>query len=274
MENKTQFRSAGFGGFNRQDVLSYIEQTARETTQQLEALQTQCNEGQEREDELNRQVLERNSQLAALQEEFGALTKERDGLLSRLKKLEPLQLQVPLLQSQLDRVTPDAEAYSNLKNQISDIELESRRRASEIVEQAQKEAEEIASTAQSTAQQQLTAAKESAKKQLNNASRDAATQVSAAQKRAEKLMAEANQKAAVLAQQAEQKVIAEQARVKNLRAQLQSSYEATRNNVQDAVACSLNDVEQMHDALVRLQKTFSETKKLLQDPVPKEKASE
>ena len=38
MENKTQFRSAGFGGFNRQDVLNYIEQTAAETAQQLEEL--------------------------------------------------------------------------------------------------------------------------------------------------------------------------------------------------------------------------------------------
>ena len=38
MENKTQFRSAGFGGFNRQDVLNYIEQTAAEHARQLEEL--------------------------------------------------------------------------------------------------------------------------------------------------------------------------------------------------------------------------------------------
>lgn len=46
MENKTQFRSAGFGGFNRQDVLTYIEQTAAETAQQLDELRAQRDEVQ------------------------------------------------------------------------------------------------------------------------------------------------------------------------------------------------------------------------------------
>ena len=141
MENKTQFRSAGFGGFNRQDVLTYIEQTAAETAQQLDELRAQRDEVQEREDALKSQLQDLTAEHDALQEQYDALSAERDGLVARLKKLEPLQLQVPLLQSQLDRLTPDAEAYSGLKNQISDIELESRRRAGEIVSQAQKEAD-------------------------------------------------------------------------------------------------------------------------------------
>ena len=41
MENKTQFRSAGFGGFNRQDVMKYIEQTASEHVEQLKELRAQ-----------------------------------------------------------------------------------------------------------------------------------------------------------------------------------------------------------------------------------------
>ena len=121
MENKTQFRSAGFGGFNRQDVLNYIEQTAAETAQQLEELRAQCAAGQEREDTLTQQLNALTTEHNALQEQYNTLSEERDGLVARLKKLEPLQLQVPLLQSQVDRLTPDAEAYTGLKNQISDI---------------------------------------------------------------------------------------------------------------------------------------------------------
>ena len=35
------FRGAAFGGFNRQDVLTYLENTAREAAQQREALEQQ-----------------------------------------------------------------------------------------------------------------------------------------------------------------------------------------------------------------------------------------
>ena len=35
------FRGAAFGGFNRQDVLTYLENTARETAQQRQALEQQ-----------------------------------------------------------------------------------------------------------------------------------------------------------------------------------------------------------------------------------------
>ncbi len=64
MENKMQFRSASFGGFNRQDVLNYIEQTAKESAQQLEELQAQCDEGLNREESLTQQESSLNGQLS------------------------------------------------------------------------------------------------------------------------------------------------------------------------------------------------------------------
>lgn len=296
MENKTQFRSAGFGGFNRQDVLTYIEQTAAETAQQLDELRAQRDEVQEREDALKSQLQDLTAEHDALQEQYDALSAERDGLVARLKKLEPLQLQVPLLQSQLDRLTPDAEAYSGLKNQISDIELESRRRAGEIVSQAQKEADatiaaakkaadettaaakkaadETTAAAKKAADQQRSAAKQDSEKRLANADKDAAARVAAAKKQANEIVSKAETQAAAATKQAQQQVAAEQARTKNLRSQLTNSYESTRASVQDTVTRCLADVEQMRDALVKLQGNFEDAKKLLPDNDAKEKAGE
>ena len=65
MEQNMQFRSAGFGGFNRQDVLNYIEETTKEYNQRVEELRAQYEAAQAEADELRqaldvykRQVLE------------------------------------------------------------------------------------------------------------------------------------------------------------------------------------------------------------------------
>ena len=51
------FRSAAFGGFNRQDVLTYLENLSREEQQQREALQQELDQAREtvtrQEGELN-----------------------------------------------------------------------------------------------------------------------------------------------------------------------------------------------------------------------------
>ena len=41
IEQHMLFRSAGFGGFNRQDVLNYIEETTKEYNQRFEELRAQ-----------------------------------------------------------------------------------------------------------------------------------------------------------------------------------------------------------------------------------------
>ena len=154
----------------------------------------QRDEVQEREDALKSQLQDLTAEHDALQEQYDALSAERDGLVARLKKLEPLQLQVPLLQSQLDRLTPDAEAYSGLKNQISDIELESRRRAGEIVSQAQKEADATIAAAKKAADETTAAAKKAADETTTAAKKAADQQRSAAKQDSEKRLANADKR--------------------------------------------------------------------------------
>ena len=41
-----QFRNAAFGGFNRQDVMEYLERTAREHSEELAQLRARLDEAQ------------------------------------------------------------------------------------------------------------------------------------------------------------------------------------------------------------------------------------
>ena len=87
MEQNMQFRSAGFGGFNRQDVLNYIEETTKEYNQKLEELRAQYEAAQEETAELRHALNERKAQETTLQERVEELLQEKEALLTRVKKL-------------------------------------------------------------------------------------------------------------------------------------------------------------------------------------------
>ena len=139
---------------------------------------------------------------------------------------------------------------------------------------AKKAADETTTAAKKAADQQRSAAKQDSEKRLANADKDAAARVAAAKKQANEIVSKAETQAAAATKQAQQQVAAEQARTKNLRTQLTNSYESTRASVQDTVTRCLADVEQMRDALVKLQGNFEDAKKLLPDNDAKEKAGE
>lgn len=117
-------KTVTFGGFDKQDVIQYIERVA-------EAQKT-----------LQEEVDSLKEQLAALQEEHAArqtqveeLTAERNRLredLSRetqarqeLEALKPLRAEV-------ERLRPDAEAYAQFRERIGAIECEARKRAADL----------------------------------------------------------------------------------------------------------------------------------------------
>ena len=77
------FRSAMFGGFNRQDVLEYLENSAQQAAQQQQELQAQL-------DQARQELTDRQSQ-------------ESDGQ----EQLEKAQQEAEALQSQLDQANAD-----------------------------------------------------------------------------------------------------------------------------------------------------------------------
>ena len=70
------FRTAAFGGFNRQDVLTYLEEQSAQTTRQREELEGQLNEANTQRDALQREGEQLRGQIAQLQQSLDALRQE------------------------------------------------------------------------------------------------------------------------------------------------------------------------------------------------------
>lgn len=133
-----KLRTTAFGGFQRQDVVDYIESAAREHAAQLNALRTELKQTQER--------------LAVLEGERAradALTERCEFLSARVDELSPLEAEVETLRNQVAEYRPQAEAYVSLKESVASIELEARARASQMIQAAEAEAEDKRLQAQS-----------------------------------------------------------------------------------------------------------------------------
>ena len=63
------FRSAVFGGFNRQDVLTYLENTAKESAQRQAELEKRLNESESLATRQDAQLAEQEERLTRLQQE-------------------------------------------------------------------------------------------------------------------------------------------------------------------------------------------------------------
>ena len=149
-----QFRNAVFGGFNRQDVLDYLETLARENAQKRQELeqsigraegerdelraQKQALEEQKRalegeKEELLRSVQRSQSELAALRTQLG----EREQTARQTQQaLEESRREAEALREQVARLEPDAAAYAA-------VELEAHRRAQGVLDQANSQARHL-----------------------------------------------------------------------------------------------------------------------------------
>ena len=138
-----QFRNAAFGGFNRQDVLDYLESSAQANQQQLQQLQDQL--------EQVRQELE---QAAVREQELLAFQTEAEGLRTQLEQskaqvrdltqaLEASQQRVQQLDLRVTQLEPDAMAYAAVKERSAGVELEAHRRAQNVLDEAKGQARNV-----------------------------------------------------------------------------------------------------------------------------------
>lgn len=138
MENNP-FRSVAFGGFAKQDVVDYIERTAKEATQAQEEL-CQKNEDLRQEAEaLRARVEELERSEKELREKNDALARERETLTGELnkeraarQKLEAIQAEADALREETERLRPDAQAYAQFRERLGAIECEARKRAADL----------------------------------------------------------------------------------------------------------------------------------------------
>ena len=160
MENT--FKSSVFGGFNRDDVIRYIEKAALESKQQIESLEQEsdglCRENAELRDKLAAAERERDSLKESYATASGAQEALKKGLTAAQETIAELRAQLEdttqkaafaqkeherlraaqkaeheremkKLQEELAALRAQAEEYSRVKAHIADIELSARERA-------------------------------------------------------------------------------------------------------------------------------------------------
>ena len=151
MDEQTRgFRSAIFGGFNREDVMHYIEETDTKYYTETAELRTQLTEAQSAMNELRTQNEALTAKNAELLERLGEMTLDTDKIRAQLDQIESgFSLQATEIEAQNARAAQLAAEnyrltsenaklsakcgeYDATREKIADMELSAYRRAKQI----------------------------------------------------------------------------------------------------------------------------------------------
>lgn len=134
MENYS-FKTVTFGGFDKQDVVRYIEQAAEKASLAQRSLEAE-NEALRKEIQtLREQVQNAADETAALLSRCENLQKEAEQAAEVKKELEPLrslESEASRLRAEADALRPDAQAYAQFRERLGAIECEARKRADDL----------------------------------------------------------------------------------------------------------------------------------------------
>ena len=142
------FRNAAFGGFNRQDVVNYLEATTAKTRremeeqqqnydtllQRLETMQEELELAKTQRDEAVRERDELREKISAAQI---YLEQAEETVKAQAQRLTQAESEVNQLRDKVKRLEPDAKAFAAVKERTAGMELEAHMRAQHVEEQAQ-----------------------------------------------------------------------------------------------------------------------------------------
>ncbi|MCI8328085.1 MAG: hypothetical protein HFG02_00300 [Oscillibacter sp.] len=138
MENYS-FKTVAFGGFDKQDVARYLEQSSEKAAAEQRELEREI-------EELRRQAAEQAEKVEQLESEVGRLNVQRDWLQSQLdtetatrkdlESLRSLEQDIARVSAEADALRPDAEAYARFRERLGSIECEARNRADDLEDAA------------------------------------------------------------------------------------------------------------------------------------------
>lgn len=148
------FRNAAVGGFNRQDVLDYLEKTAAENTQKQQELEKQLEKQNQELEQLRSRVSELEERKAIFQRERENLSRELEQTKTVLQdsrtrekaqgeELEQLRRERDSLRARVAALEPDAAAYAAVKDRTAGMELQAHCRAHAVQEQAEQQARQV-----------------------------------------------------------------------------------------------------------------------------------
>lgn len=131
MENKS-FKSVAFGGFDKEEVIQYIQQAAQEAAAAQETLA--------------RENADLRAENSTLKEQLAQCTREREN--AAREDGERHEKEVSALKAELEKLRPDAEAYQKVRDQVGDIECQARKRACELEASTTQRLNELVSNVQ------------------------------------------------------------------------------------------------------------------------------
>ncbi len=143
-ERQFQFRTAAFGGFQKQDVLNFVEASAKEHGAKVEPFTKELEQLRTEREASTQELQELTERLAQVEEENSRLTAEltqRTGELSdAVTARDQLRAEAAQLRRQVERLEPLAAAYETVKERTAGIELEAHGRAQAIERTAKEKA--------------------------------------------------------------------------------------------------------------------------------------
>lgn len=153
------FRTAVVGGFNRQDVLNYIETSAKEGKERITALEKEGEEVRKARDAAQQEVAEAKAHETALQRELAGLQKSSREAVAALETLRAErvreQQEAAAIREELDALREKAlqwesgaKSYDVLKDRTATIELEAHQRARAIECEAEAKAKKLRTEAE------------------------------------------------------------------------------------------------------------------------------
>lgn len=246
MENNA-FKGTLFGGFNRQDVIDYIEKASRESAALLE-------ENQERIAQLEKSVEELTAQRAALQTELQERTNtceetERmlretrsahaatsEALESEQARTRQYAAEQARLESAVQALQKEVDEYHTLKNNIAEVELEAKHRAETIVAEAQKNAGDM----------------------MNKARSDAETLTQDAKRRAESTLQQANAAAAAVRQKADRHALLVRQQLSAQLAGCQEQYRRLLESYKGSALQAASALQKAQENVARLPQVFDQ----------------
>ena len=117
---ETSFKTCLFGGFDREDVISFIEKTAAETQERLDALTT------ERE-ELLAKKRSTEAENAALRVQLNELTERLDNETALHTRVQSMEEELTALRRENETLREPAAQYQSLRDHIAEIEISAHR---------------------------------------------------------------------------------------------------------------------------------------------------
>lgn len=126
------FKTCMFGGFDREDVVSYIEKTAKETQEKLDALETENAKLKADNEQIEQALRTLHAQTKQMKQE----EQDQESLQQRLDEAQAraaeLAVRCEALEAENESLRASANECAHLKERIADIEINAHRRTEEF----------------------------------------------------------------------------------------------------------------------------------------------